>query len=89
MPTTWDNDVFMGIEDINSNPLRLKRMHKIEEEAKTNSNSYVGRSGRYSKKRYSRIDIVDKNLFISTENKRSNERSKSKEERSKKEWDLI
>ena len=89
MPTTWDNDVFMGIEDINSNPLRLKRMHKIEEEAKTNSNSYVGRSGRYSKKRYSRIDIVDKNLFISTENKSSNERSKSKEERSKKELDLI
>lgn len=89
MPTTWDNDVFQGIEDKDSNPLGSKRLHKIMEEEKTESKSYSGRAGRHSKKRYSRIDILDKHLFISTENKRSNERSKSKEERAKKELELI
>ena len=87
MPKTWDNDLFIGLEELDSNPLSLKRLKVLGEEAKALSHSTPGAS--YSQKRYSRIDIIDRALYLRILNERENNRAKSREDRKKQDFDLI
>lgn len=88
LPTSWDIDVFWGIEDdIDSNTLELKRLKIKAAESKVRLNQTPG--SRVSEKRFSRIDVIDKNLYINTLNERCNDRAKRKRDRMTNELDLI
>lgn len=85
LPTYWDYD--LNFENIDSNSMLTKRLEKELEESKASLNRAPGI--RYSEKRFSRIDIVDKNLYLNTLKERNKSSRQKKVDREKIEFELI
>ncbi len=85
LPTAWDKDLYL--EEFGSNPLLKKRLEIVQKETNASLNRTLGT--RFSERRFSRIDVIDKVFYINTLNERNRLLRQKKVDKEKKEFDLI